>query len=140
METRKRRGSRSGVFRLNAGATSFGRRTSLPLNSPGGSFMAGRPSGGGAGAGDTLARALSMSAPAQSVQGLSEAFSVGPPPVAQSFSAPSAPATGVFSMPQLPSFSPPSISSQVSTLVPHSFLPSFQPVVQQPLPKRVRYI
>jgi hypothetical protein len=80
---RSRRG-RSGVFRLNAGSSPYGRASVLEMNQPGGSFFAGRPAGGGGG--DAIARALS--APAASIEG--PLGNVGPPPQA-SYSEPVAP-------------------------------------------------
>lgn len=126
---RKRRG-RPGVLRLNQGSSPYGRSSSLSLNRPGGTFGAGRPAGGGAGAAATnLLQALgggfsSLAAPQASTQG---AFEVGPPPVAPSPVAPEAPS----SQPHIPTFTPPSTTSVASQL-PANLFPSFQPILQDP--------
>ena len=140
MQTRESKGrarSAGRVFRLNGGATTFGRGSTLSLNSPGGSFMAGRPAGGGIGAGaDVIARALAGSStpftpPRQdSVQGPVSDF--GPPLAAPSPVAPTSPSTS----PRIPTFTAPSTTSQASTV--SALFPRFEPVVQ-PAPRYPRY-
>jgi hypothetical protein len=128
---RRRRG-RSGVLRLNRGASTFGRSSSLALNTPGGSFMAGRPAGGGVGAAATLLQGLGLPpglsgmTPGQSQQGAST-FNPGPPPMTPSPVAPEPPS----SAPHIPTFSPPATTSIASQL-PASLFPSFQPILQDP--------
>ena len=94
---RRNRRGRSGVMQLNRGSSSFGRSSSLDLNKPGGTFGAGRPSGGGAGAG-AVERALAGGPPGLSVAG--DIQDVGPPPVVPGPFVPG-PAG---QMPQMPSF------------------------------------
>ena len=127
---RNRRGARSGVFQLNSGATTFGRGSVLPLNAPGGSFMSGRPAGGGGG--DSIAQALAAQQPTQgnSVTGSPE---IGPPPAPFMPNPPEAHEA----FPAPPTFTAPAVQPAL-TPAQSTVFPRFQPIVQPAITPAIR--
>jgi len=122
------------VLALNSGSSSFGRGNSLSLNQPGGSFMSGRPAGGGGAAGGENLLFAALAQPAASTQG--GLGDIGPPPVTPT---PLPLEVQQPQVPHLPSFSPtPFIPSQPG-LSTSPVWPGFTPIPQPDPRRRTNY-